>query len=140
VRELLPDLEQHWFDIYGQVALTGEPRRFEMASEALNLWFDLYAFRVGGAQSRKVAVLFTDISERKRAELENERLLQQLEVERSKLAYLFTQTPAFVATLSGPDHVFELTNPAYLQLIGHRDVIGKPAREGTARGRRTRFV
>ena len=129
VRELLPNLEQHWFDIYGQVALTGEPRRFELPSQALNQWFDLYAFRVGDAQSRRVAVLFTDISERKQAALENERLLQQLEAERSKLAYLFNKTPTFVATLSGPNHVFELTNPAYLQLIGHRDIIGKPARQ-----------
>ena len=128
-RELLPNLEEYWFEIYGQIALTGESKRFTQASPALNRWFDLYAFRVGDAQNRKVAVLFTDISERIRGEQENERLLKQLEAERSKLAYLFTQTPAIVATLSGPEHIFELTNPAYLKLIGHRDVIGKPVRE-----------
>jgi PAS domain S-box-containing protein len=43
---------------------------------------------------------------------------------------MFEQAPGFIAMLSGPDHVFELTNKAYQQLIGHRDVIGKPAREG----------
>lgn len=128
-REVHPDIKQFWFDIYGQVALTGEPKRFELDSPAINQCFDLYAFRVGDAGSRKVAVLFTDIGERKRAELESRRLLKQLEAERSKLAYLFNKTLAFVATLSGPDHIFELTNPAYLQLIGHRDVIGKPVRE-----------
>ena len=36
---------------------------------------------------------------------------------------------AFVAVLGGPDHVFELANPAYGQLIGHRDVLGKSVRE-----------
>jgi PAS domain S-box-containing protein len=72
---------------------------------------------------------YIDITERKQTEQEREQLLKQLEIERSRLAYLFTKAPAFVATVSGPDHVFELTNPAYLQLIGHRDVIGKPVRE-----------
>lgn len=28
VRELIPDLEAYWFEIYGQVALTGQPARF----------------------------------------------------------------------------------------------------------------
>jgi PAS domain S-box-containing protein len=72
---------------------------------------------------------YIDITERKQAEQERERLLKQLEAERSRLQYLFTKAPAFVATVYGADHVFELTNPAYLQLIGHRDVIGKPVRE-----------
>jgi PAS domain S-box-containing protein len=129
VRELLPDLETHWFEIYGNIALTGESVRFEQGSQALNRWFDLYAFRIGEPEDRKVAVLFKDISEHKRVEQEREQLLKQLEAERSKLAYLFNKAPAFVATLSGPQHIFELTNPAYLQLIGHRNVIGKPARE-----------
>ncbi len=31
--------------------------------------------------------------------------------------------------LRGPEHVFELVNLPYMQLIGHRDVLGKPARE-----------
>lgn len=128
-RELLPNLETHWFQIYGKVALTGEAIRFVEGSEVMNRWFDLYAFRVGEPESQQVAVLFKDITERKRAEQEGARLLQQLEAERSKLAYLFTQAPSFVATLQGPEHIFELTNPAYLQLVGHRDVIEKTVRE-----------
>lgn len=42
---------------------------------------------------------------------------------------MFEQAPGFIALLSGPDHVFELTNSAYRQLIGHRDVIGLPMRQ-----------
>jgi PAS domain S-box-containing protein len=74
-RELLPTLEDHWFEIYGRVALTGEPTRFENGSEAMGRWFDVFAFRVE-AQSRRVAILFTDVSERRRAEAERERLLR----------------------------------------------------------------
>jgi PAS domain S-box-containing protein len=129
VREIIPNFEERWIELYGRIALTGEPARFEEGSEAMNRWFDVYGFRVGGESSRKIAILFNNTTERKLAELERERLLKQLETERFRLAYLFTQAPAFVATLRGPEHVFEMTNPAYLQLIGHRDSIGKPVRE-----------
>lgn len=42
------------------------------------------------------------------------------------LADLFEQAPGFMAVLRGPDHIFELANPAYRELIGDRDIIGKP--------------
>jgi PAS domain S-box-containing protein len=129
ISQLVPNFEERWYQLYGKVAVTGEPVRTVEGSEAMGRWFDVNAFRVGGQESRKVAVLFNNITERKKAEQDRERLLEQLEAERSKLAYLFTKAPAFVATLKGPEHIFELTNPAYLQLIGHRDVIGKPVRE-----------
>src|SRR6185369_7854096 len=63
-----PDIEEHWLDIYGKVALTGEPVRFESHAEHLARWFDAYAFRYGDRENRQVAVLFADITERKRTE------------------------------------------------------------------------
>lgn len=66
MRELAPDIEQNWFDIYGNVALTGEPIRFQNEAKALGgRWFDLYAFRLGGPGSHNVAVLFNDITKAK---------------------------------------------------------------------------
>ena len=261
MREIIPNHEESWFEIYGDVALSGKPVRLENYAKVLDRWFDLYAFRIGKPENRRVAVIFQDITARKRteeelrksdarlrlaldiaqtgtfeidlatdaaetdefgrgiygfekdeqltfaklrsrfhpedreyvmqsleaaltptgsdefeveqriirpdgevrwirvrgraffegegksrravsclgtyiditerkiAEQERERLLKQLEAERSRLHYLFTKAPAFVATLRGPDHVFEMTNPAYLQIIGHRNVIGKTVRE-----------
>ena len=55
--------------------------------------------------------------------------VQPLHLERSRLADLFQQTPAFVAVLAGPEHVFELVNPPYMQLVGHREILGRPVRE-----------
>ncbi len=49
--------------------------------------------------------------------------------DREKFEQLFAQAPSFMAMLRGPEHVFDLVNPAYLQLVGHRDVIGKPIRQ-----------
>jgi len=53
----------------------------------------------------------------------------QLETETDRLRGMFDQAPGFMALLSGPDHVFQATNAAYLQLIGHRNLIGKPVRD-----------
>jgi PAS domain S-box-containing protein len=47
----------------------------------------------------------------------------------ARLQEMFAQSPSFTAILRGPQHRFELTNPAYMQLIGHRDVIGRNLRE-----------
>lgn len=48
--------------------------------------------------------------------------------ERERLRRMFDQAPGFMAMLQGPEHVFELANDTYLQLIGKQDVIGKPVR------------
>jgi PAS domain S-box-containing protein len=66
--EVTPGLEAHWIETYGEVALSGRPVRFTRRSGALGRWFDLYAFRLGDADSRKVAVLFRDVSEHQQAE------------------------------------------------------------------------
>ena len=68
MRELAPDHEQHWFDIYGRIALTGEAVRFENVAAALGRWYDVYAFRIGEPGAHHVAILFNDISDRRRAE------------------------------------------------------------------------
>jgi PAS domain S-box-containing protein len=66
--ELNPDAEPYWFETLGRVADTGEEVRFESYAEALDQWFDVYASRVGGEGSRRVAIVFADTTERKRAE------------------------------------------------------------------------
>ena len=53
MRELRPDHEEHWFEIYRDVALTGQPIRFEHCGRALNgRCFSLYAFRIGAPDQR----------------------------------------------------------------------------------------
>jgi PAS domain S-box-containing protein len=70
MRELAPAHEQHWFDIYGSVALNGEPVRFVHHASALGArWFDVQAHRFGEPSAHQVAILFRDISERVLAEM-----------------------------------------------------------------------
>lgn len=49
--------------------------------------------------------------------------------ERDRVRDLFRQAPSFMCILAGPELRFELVNDAYLQLVGHRDLIGLPVRE-----------
>ena len=76
MREIAPDHEQHWFDTYGCVALTGEPVRFELPALALGgRWYDVYAFRSGDPALHRVAILFNDVTDRRR----NEQALRESE-------------------------------------------------------------
>jgi signal transduction histidine kinase len=60
---------------------------------------------------------------------ERERLIAELDRERSRLKDIFMQAPAVIAMLRGPEHVFEMANPPYYQLAGRRDILGKPVAE-----------
>ncbi len=63
-----PHHERYWFDLYGTIAETGEPQR--AVSQALNgQWFEVYGFRMEPAEDKHVAILFSNITQRKNAEL-----------------------------------------------------------------------
>ncbi|HXC58624.1 MAG TPA: ATP-binding protein [Steroidobacteraceae bacterium] len=82
--ELVPDLEDEWLQRYGHVARTGEAIDMERESPRLERVFSLRAYRIGGDESRRVAILFNDITERRdarrrlEAQLERLNLLQQI--------------------------------------------------------------
>ncbi|RUT72126.1 PAS domain-containing sensor histidine kinase [Flavobacterium cupreum] len=50
-------------------------------------------------------------------------------IERQRFYNLFSQAPSCMGILKGPDHIFELGNELYLQLIGKKDIIGKTVKE-----------
>jgi signal transduction histidine kinase/ActR/RegA family two-component response regulator len=62
--ELLPGLNTFWFETFGRIATSGEAERFQSPAVAQDYShiFDVFAFRVGDPDERRVAVLFTDIS------------------------------------------------------------------------------
>jgi signal transduction histidine kinase/ActR/RegA family two-component response regulator len=78
-------------------------------------------------------VLAEEVAERTWAAVERARaqgaLNRQLAMEAGRLRALFAQAPGFMAVLRGPGHVFDLANSAFMQLIGEREVLGKPVRE-----------
>jgi serine phosphatase RsbU (regulator of sigma subunit) len=66
-RELVPDLEQHWVDVYARAALGGERIRFEQGSEAMGRWFDVFTMPLGPPGT--FGIVFKDETDRRRAEL-----------------------------------------------------------------------
>jgi signal transduction histidine kinase len=78
--------------------------------------------QIGGTQIGGTLVVCTETTNAVLANRERLRAMQQL-------AGLFEQAPAFFAVLRGPDHIFEMMNGAYQQLIGHRSLLGKSVRE-----------
>ena len=68
MKEMVHGLEQYWFDIYGRIAKTGKPERFENEAKALSSYYEVYAFPVGEAGENRIGVLFNDITERNQTE------------------------------------------------------------------------
>ena len=78
MKEMKPKHEDFWFNIYGEVAKTGEPRRFEHFASQLGegAWYDVFAFRIDEPEKNHVAVLFNDISDRKSSEQRQDFILE----------------------------------------------------------------
>jgi PAS domain S-box-containing protein len=79
LREMVPDEADGWAELYGAVLRTGVPIRFERELVATGRHLELAAFRIEPASRRQVAVLFQDITPRKRAEEALQRINETLE-------------------------------------------------------------
>ena len=120
-------------------ALLGETLSFEDALYPLlrsgvleDAWFTL-VFAPILAESGDITGVFVTVVETTSAraaralQAEHEKLERQINVERNRLADIFHHAPSFLTVLRGPEHVFEIANEAFFAIIGHRDLIGKPA-------------
>lgn len=115
-REFSLNLKDNWIKRFGNVALTGDSVQLEEWSDAVKRWFEVSASRIGGKDSRKVAVLFKDITERKKAE-EEKSLLNTIRAERDKLSALVNNIPDEV-WFADTNRKFVLANPSALQEFG----------------------
>ena len=118
MRELVPRHEEHWFEIYGRIALTGKPERFVNEAKHLgNRWYGVYAFRMGSPDERKVAILFMDISEQRRAEQALLREREFAESEHNRLRAVLEALPVAVIIADADGKVIA-TNPAVDEIWG----------------------
>ncbi|WP_221090864.1 PAS domain-containing protein [Deinococcus aquaedulcis] len=134
VRELVPGLEPFWFQMYGEIARSGQPRRFEHQVAALTppREYEVYAFRIGEPREHRVAVLFRDVSLRKAAERDLKRSNQLLQtVFDSSLEYM--QLFQAVRSAQGEITDFEwrltnrLWNEQWGEMAGKRLLTENPA-------------
>ena len=75
VTEVLPDIEPYWIEKYGKVALSGEPTRFENYSQSLDKHYDVTAYC---PQKGQFAVVFNNVTDRKRVEEDLKKANQEL--------------------------------------------------------------
>ncbi len=97
VRELFPEAEPVWFERYGQVALTGEPAHFEERFGPLNKWFEVSVYRT---EPGRFAVVFFDITERKKAEADVLKLSEDMATRNLELETLNKELEAFIYSVS----------------------------------------
>ncbi len=73
--EVVPSIGE-WLDFYGDIARTGEAIRLEYYVDPIDRWLSCYVSRVGGEDSLRLAVIFNDITERKRREAHQDLLVE----------------------------------------------------------------
>ncbi len=106
-------------------------RRTNDRGDGAETWFT-FALSAVRDEAGEVIAFLNIVAETTRQVLAERRLNEALEAaERAeaRLREVFAQAPAFMAVLRGKSHVFEFANEAYIQLVGHRDIIGKPVVE-----------
>lgn len=69
ILELVPDIEREWLAIYDRVLQTEAPVRFVSESREMERWYSVYAFPLMPAHERRVALLFSDITQQRKAEI-----------------------------------------------------------------------
>jgi PAS domain S-box-containing protein len=78
LRELVPAPKMSWIETYAKAILTGQAVRFTDHSDNLKRWYEISVTRLGDGSDHQAALLFDDITERKRNEEELRRLAADL--------------------------------------------------------------
>ncbi len=138
VRELVKQPNQKWLQSFAKVAETGETIRFkEYNSNLGDIWLDLYAFKIGEADSRRIGILFRNITGEKKQEEELQKRLEQhhkdLRESKNLLQNVFDTTNLAIAVLrtqynddgTVKDFIFLRNNKVLQEIYLKEDVIGR---------------
>ena len=130
ILELAPNINQYFIETYGRVCTTGEPIRFMHEAQALERWFDVYAFRVGGPDSLKVAVLFNNVTAKKLHEtklLVSEERLQAFVMSTADVIYTMNPDWSVMHQLHGRDFIADCNEASASWLENYIPISDQPA-------------
>jgi len=115
MREIFPQVEDYWIDIYGKVALTSQPIRFQNYSRSVDKHFEVAAFSPKRGQ---FATILSDVTERKR--IEEQLRLQSTALEAAANGIVLTDSKGTILWV----------NPAFTKLTGYsaKEAIGQNTR------------
>ncbi|HET6225015.1 MAG TPA: GAF domain-containing protein [Bacteroidia bacterium] len=135
VSELLPNFEALWIDVYKEVVKNGESIRCENYVQEIDRWYSTNHLKIDGKDSPFVAVVFDDITERKRIEASmklfkevSEDLLQIVNGNEMMLALCKKLGEYFGATVCAFSEVDEVNKTLSAPYIWHKD--GNPGQSG----------
>jgi PAS domain S-box-containing protein len=107
--DVLPGEDRYWTDIYGEVALTGKPVHFEHYSPVLRRHYEVFSYRPNPLQ---FAVVFTDVTERKKTE-------EALRKSEEQYRHLVQHAPAGIFDVDFTTGYFTEVNDAMCQILGY---------------------
>lgn len=121
IRQLVPDQDGSWYEIFGKVVATGATIRFDNPSPAVQRHFDVFASRIGGDGSRIVGILFKDVTAAKRAERNLVTAKETAELaNRAKDSFLATMSHEIRTPLTGMLGMLELLSLTQLDQEQHK--------------------
>ncbi|HVF69320.1 MAG TPA: GAF domain-containing protein [Xanthomonadales bacterium] len=123
ILQAFPALDKWWIETYAAVVDNQRPAVFEHYFENTHRWLAIQAYP---SEKDRFAVLFSDITERKEAQKKVE---EAYKIANAKVRNLFLEAPAIICVHRGPQHVYELSNKIHQQVIGNKDILGKPVRK-----------
>ena len=119
--DVFPGTSDDWLTVFADMVDEGKAAAFTRRTELFSGWFEVSAFPLGG---QLFAASFMDATEKMAAGEARERAEAGLQAANDLLGNVFRQAPAYMCALRGPDHVVEIANRRFSELVGGRDVKG----------------
>ncbi len=119
--EAIPGLEPAWAEAYGKVALGGRPTRFQMGSEAMGRFFDVFAAPM--MPHGRFSLVFKDITAARAS-------AEALRKSEERKASILASAMDCIITMDHEGRIVDF-NPAAERTFGHRsdDVVGRTVAE-----------
>ena len=124
--DVFPGMSDHWLTVFAEMVDGGKAVAFTRRTELFSGWFEVSAFPLGG---QLFAASFIDATEKMASGEARRRAETDLQAANDLLANVFLQAPAYMCAMRGSDHVVEIANRRFSELVGGRDVKGLAIKE-----------